>query len=375
MIGFKGFTDDWKTFNEMKFDPKSDVEYEEKENIKLCKNGFHFCKFPLDVLKYYPIFRLGRRKISHFNKYAIINTNDEDVSKEEHENDTKKVTSKFKIDHEISIKDIIRISSNMVREKNECLRKKITKTSHYVKGYFGEGLKLAISKINCFYVYNNNYRSMAIGTGIYDVDVISDGDSSIAISNCSNAIANGHNSISVKTNIGISSNSDNCITTGYQSISVQNTAGNCISLGNRSICSSSSNYSLNSISYGDNSIIANQNNYNVTNLVSLGNNSIISSIGGNKTILESLGKNSVCIFMPTEKPDKEENVYRRNAPLFKGKLGNIFIVPIYDNDLNIIDFNIKKVDGEEIKENIFYMYTDNKFIECPEYIEFDEYKN
>lgn len=51
MIGYKGFDADWQCLN---FQYQLGQTYDMPENeLKMCYKGFHFCKYPLDVLGYY----------------------------------------------------------------------------------------------------------------------------------------------------------------------------------------------------------------------------------------------------------------------------------------------------------------------------------
>lgn len=392
MIGFKGFNSDWTSkYNKYKY--KLGEEYEEKDKIRICKNGFHFCEFPLDVFNYYQILtrRINSDRIFHFSKYSIVESDNKDIDPLTLE-DTKRVTSKIKLwDKELSIPKLIDISVQQVKNKTRSIIfkiYKITKISFIEKNRLEsyDKIKMAISKLSCALVYNGNNRSMAIGIGNHRNNVITDGNHSISISNSGNSISSGNHSISVKTNIGISSSHNICATTGSNSISVSNGIGYCISSGEKSICASNTTSISKSISYGENSIIANVNinNYQ-TDLISFGDKSIIASQGGQNINFEANGKNSICIYMGNSfynernlnelntYPD-DPRLYNKNGPLFKGKLGTLFIAPIYDNDLNITDFNIKKVDGKEIKENVFYMYVDNEFVEIYDNLELEDDK-
>ena len=43
-------------------------EYEHKDEIKLCKNGFHCCENPLDVLRYYNLCDSEFAEVEAFGK-------------------------------------------------------------------------------------------------------------------------------------------------------------------------------------------------------------------------------------------------------------------------------------------------------------------
>ena len=62
MIGYKGFNSKLQGYNNFQF--QEGLTYEIEGNLEMCKNGFHFCDMPLNVLEYYPNVKN--------NKYAII---------------------------------------------------------------------------------------------------------------------------------------------------------------------------------------------------------------------------------------------------------------------------------------------------------------
>ena len=84
----------------------------EEKNAVICKRGMHFCKYPLDVLEYYP-FVNGNGEISEFAEVEAldgIQTNDE----------RKFCTKKLKIGAKISFAQLVQASVNFSFEKTEC---------------------------------------------------------------------------------------------------------------------------------------------------------------------------------------------------------------------------------------------------------------
>ena len=51
MVGYKAFGPEFVCLG-FKYEPGG--LYEHKGEMELCKAGFHFCQYPMDVLQYYP---------------------------------------------------------------------------------------------------------------------------------------------------------------------------------------------------------------------------------------------------------------------------------------------------------------------------------
>ena len=110
MKTYKGFDKDLKC-NGFPFEVGK--EYQETD-IKLCKKGFHSCKNPLDVLKYYG--PAGNRFCEVESDGKIIEATD----------DTKICAEKIKIETEINLKSIIDLGIKFLFEKI-----KISKLGYY----------------------------------------------------------------------------------------------------------------------------------------------------------------------------------------------------------------------------------------------------
>ena len=82
--------------------------FEEKE-ANICENGMHFCKFPFDVLDYYPIFD----EDGEYNEFAEVEALDEIKT-----DDNKKFcTRKLKIGGKINFADFINLGVEYIKEK------------------------------------------------------------------------------------------------------------------------------------------------------------------------------------------------------------------------------------------------------------------
>jgi hypothetical protein len=85
--GYKGFYSDFTGFGGFKYEVGKTYVHEDS-HIELCKSGFHFCIYPVDVLMFYS---------NHSTRYAIIEASGDIL----HGND-KSVCSSIKIVEEIT---------------------------------------------------------------------------------------------------------------------------------------------------------------------------------------------------------------------------------------------------------------------------------
>ncbi len=108
-------------------------------SASLCKEGLHFCEYPLDVLGYYP---------PADSKYAEVEGIN--PTNERHREDSKRVTTELKIKADISIPALVKASVDFILSK-------ITKTDS-----------------------NTGYMSAATNTGYMSASEVS-GNDSIAI--------------------------------------------------------------------------------------------------------------------------------------------------------------------------------------------------
>ena len=105
--GYKGFN---KNLQCRGFQYETGKEYEEKEAIKACYNGFHFCENPFDVFSYYP-----PSDGNWENRYCEVEasgTLDKEVN-----GDSKVASSKLKIKAEIGLNGIIKAGIDFILEK------------------------------------------------------------------------------------------------------------------------------------------------------------------------------------------------------------------------------------------------------------------
>ena len=102
MKGYKGFDKDLKCRD---FQYEVGKDYTTEGKIEACKNGFHFCENPMDVLGYYP---------PSDSRYCIV----ESSGQEDRDGDDSKVaTSKIHISAEIGLKGLIEAGVKFILDK------------------------------------------------------------------------------------------------------------------------------------------------------------------------------------------------------------------------------------------------------------------
>ena len=102
MKGYKGFDKDLKCRD---FQYEVGKDYTTEGKIEACKNGFHFCENPMDVLGYYP---------PSDSRYCIV----ESSGQEDRDGDDSKVaTSKIHISAEIGLKGLIEAVVKFILDK------------------------------------------------------------------------------------------------------------------------------------------------------------------------------------------------------------------------------------------------------------------
>ena len=102
MKGYKGFDKDLKCRD---FQYEVGKDYTAKGKVKACKNGFHFCENPMDVLGYYP---------PSDSRYCIIESSGQE---DRDGGDSKVATSKIHISAEIGLKGLIEAGVKFILDK------------------------------------------------------------------------------------------------------------------------------------------------------------------------------------------------------------------------------------------------------------------
>ena len=104
--GYKGFNPDMTCRG---FQYEENKTFEQEGEIKACKNGFHFCLHPMDVLGYYP--PVGDNGV---NRYCSV---EGDGNMSVDTDDTKVACSKITIKGEIGIRGLVKAAISYVKEQ------------------------------------------------------------------------------------------------------------------------------------------------------------------------------------------------------------------------------------------------------------------
>ena len=165
MKGYKGFDKDLKCRD---FQYEVGKDYTTEGKIEACKNGFHFCENPMDVLGYYP---------PSDSRYCIV----ESSGQEDRDGDDSEVaTSKIHISAEIGLKGLIEAGVKFIldkvnwkdnKESNTCYRSAATNTGDW---------SAAANTGNQSAATNTGDQSAAANTGNWSAAIVS-GKGSVAM--------------------------------------------------------------------------------------------------------------------------------------------------------------------------------------------------
>ena len=301
MKGYKGFDKDLKCRD---FQYEVGKDYTTKGKIEACKNGFHFCENPMDVLGYYP---------PSDSRYCIV----ESSGQEDRDGDDSKVaTSKIHISAEIGLKGLIEA-----------------------------GVKFILDKVNWKDNKESNTGDQSAATNT--------GDRSAATNTGDRSAATNTGNWSAATNTGDQSAAAN---TGDQSAAT-NTGDRsaATNTGDRSAATNTGNWSA-ATNTGDQSAAANTGDQSAA--TNTGDRSAATNTGdrsaatntGNWSAAIVSGKGSVAMAIG----------YKSKA---KGSLGCWIVLAEQNDNYEIIDVQSVKVDGEKIKADTFYTLVNGEFIE------------
>lgn len=302
MKGYKGFHPGLRCLNEKQY--KVGKIFTEDKAIP-CKAGMHFCKNPIDVLDCYGFINEhnDQNEFAEVGAYGDIKTDD----------NVKFCTTKLKIVKKLNIKEFINaalaFNKKHSRSKEESDKYNSITTS---------------KKYNSF-VLNRGNCSSSVALGEFSI-VNAVGQASVSITNEGSSIANSKRECSISCATGVNSlaNSDGwgsiSSTTNYCSIANSN--------GVHGIASSTGVRSL-TICNGPNSIAC------------------ISSYNG---MAYATGEQSVAIATG-------------HGGKVKGALGCWIACAEHNSNGDIIDMQMKKVDGKEIKADTWYRLENGKFVE------------
>ena len=318
---FKGFDKDLKCRD---FQYEIGKEYtEEKANI--CNYGFHACEFPMDVFGYYP---------PSDSRYCEV---DLEANDQKSPDDSKRVGKKISVKAEIGIAGIIKAGVEYIKEQVNWEDDKTTNTGYQSAATNTGDQSAATNTGNRSAATNTGYQSAATNTGNrsaatntgYRSAATNTGNRSAATNTGNRSAATNTGDQSAATNTGDQSAATN---TGYHSAATNT--------GYRS-AATNTGYQSAATNTGDQSAATNTGNRSAA--TNTGNRSA-AIVEGKESIALATGINSKA----------------------KGKIG-CFIVLAEWKEINyeyhIVDIKSAKVDGENIKEDTFYMLKDGKFVE------------
>ena len=310
---FKGFDKDLKCRD---FQYEIGKEYSE-EKADICNYGFHACEFPMDVFNYYP---------PSDSRYCEVEL---EANNQKSSDDSKRVGKKISVKAEIGIAGIIKAGVEYIKEQVNWEDDKATNTGNH-SAATNTGYQSAAT--------NTGYQSAATNTGNYSA-ATNTGYYSAATNTGNHSAATNTGDYSAATNTGYQSAATNtgnysaATNTGYQSAATNT--------GYQSAATNTGDYSA-ATNTGYQSAATNTGNHSAATNTGYQSAAIVE---GKESIALATGINSKA----------------------KGKIG-CFIVLAEWKEINyeyhIVDVKSAKVDGENIKEDTFYMLKDGKFVEA-----------
>ena len=300
---FKGFDKDLKCRD---FQYEIGKEYTE-EKADICNCGFHACEFPMDVFNYYP---------PSDSRYCEVDLEENDQKSSD---DSKRVGKKISVKAEIGIAGIIKAGIEYIKEQVNWEDDKATNTGNY-SAATNTGDQSAAT--------NTGDRSAATNTG----------DRSAATNTGNRSAATNTGNRSAATNTGNQSAATN---TGDRSAATNT--------GNQSAATNTGNYSA-ATNTGYQSAATNTGDQSAA--TNTGYQSAATNTGYRSAAIVE-GKESIALATGIDSKAK-------------GKIGCFIVLAEWkeiNNEYHIVDVKSAKVDGENIKEDTFYMLKDGKFVE------------
>ena len=291
----------------------------EEENAKVCECGMHFCENPLDVLDYYPLIDDN----GELTEYAEVEALDEVFT----DDNKKYCTKKLKIGAKLDLPAFVKASIDFQFEKTP-----IKKTIKKSKSASGNYSKLAAS---------GDYSKLAASGNSSKLAASGDSSKLAASGNSSKLAASGNYSKLAASGdysqLAASGNSSKLAASGNSSkLAASGDYSKLAASGNYSKLAASGDYSKLAAS-GDSSQLAASGDY--SKLAASGNSSVVVGIGVNNIAKAVKG---CWITLAEWKYDSE-----------KGATIPVCVKTEY-------------VDGEKIKENVFYKLVDGEFTEVEE---------
>lgn len=333
---YKGFNKDLQCRS---FQYEVGKEYEQEGEIKCCEKGFHACKFPTDVFRYYPPI--------NNNRYCIV-IQSGDIA-ENNTTDSKVVSNKIYIESEISAEQLIEAGVKYILDN----AKHFIPTT-YTKCYIGSGNTT---------ITNNHYNYAAINAGSYSAAINNKSNSIVGCTNEYSAVINkGPMSIVGTTeDSSIITNTEEgdysiCGSTGVGSI-IRNNSARTTTVSNGAYSYIINNgYKSIAVGSGMSSCVKTTENYSTT-------------IGTNFQSHVEAGNHSVAICTGMYSTAKVTGIESIAIAINKssyaaGDLGDWIVLTEYECVINSIkEVKAFKVDGEKVKPNTFYKLIDGEPVE------------
>ena len=319
MKGYKGFNKDLKCRD---FQYEVGKDYTTEGKIEACKNGFHFCENPMDVLGYYP---------PSDSRYCIIESSGQE---DRDGGDSKVATSKIHISAEIGLKGLIEAGVKFILDKVNWKDNKESNTGDRSAATSTGDQSAATNTGDRSAAANTGDQSAAANTGDRSA-AANTGDQSAATSTGDQSAATSTGDRSAATSTGDRSAATS---TGDQSAAT--------STGDRSAAANTGDQSA-ATSTGDQSAATSTGDQSAA--TSTGDQSAATSTGDRSAAIVS-GKGSVAMAIG----------YKSKA---KGSLGCWIVLAEQNDNYEIINVQSIKVDGEKIKADTFYTLVNGEFIE------------
>ena len=329
-----------------KYEVGKEYELPKGELTKVCKNGFHACESPLEVLDYY--FLDDNANLSRFCEVEQSG----EFSKEE--DSTKVASSKIKIKAEITFADLIKLGIEWLKEKTSHEKDDANSETH-LNDEVGYSAQIASSD---YYVkIGSSGNDVKIGSSGYSAQIALSGDyTKIASSGNSAQIASSGNSAKIASSgcyakIGSSGNDAKIGSSGYYAkVASSGLSAKIASSGGIAQIGSSGN-DVKISSSGLSAQIASSGYH--AKISSSGDHSKISS-SGNYAQIDSTGENSVI-------------VCAGHNSIARAKKGSWITLAEWYGDDSCVKMSPKcvkteYVDGERIKEDTWYKLVDGEFV-------------
>ena len=213
MKGYKGFKKDFKCQG-MQYEVGK--EFSVDGELKICENGLHFCKYPLDVFGYYG------PSVSRFAEVEALGEVKSEDSNNFIEKDSKMCTNKLKVCTEIGVPDLVDAAVDYIKDKAYYTNKtqetivESQNTSGYGIAVNRHKFSIAINKSLYSAAINTGDRSLATNIGAYST-AINTGDFGIATSAGVRSIASSTGDSSSAIN---ESEHSAAINVGYDSVAI-----------------------------------------------------------------------------------------------------------------------------------------------------------